>query len=99
MVSPHIDMPNNQKLTAMIAQLIESTLKKKPGSVNPDDPLFSSKDGFDSFSLMEFVLQLEETFDMSIPDDDLDPDIFHSMNTIMVYLSDKLESQDLRGEK
>jgi acyl carrier protein len=75
----------------MITQLIESTLKKKPGSVNSDDPLFSSKQGFDSFSLMEFVLQLEETFDISIPDDDLDPDIFQSVNTIVVYLSDKLE--------
>lgn len=84
-------IPNKQNLTAMITQLIEATLKKKPSSINLDDPLFSGKDGFDSFSLMEFVLQLEETFDMSIPDEDLDPDIFYSVNTILAYLSHKLE--------
>jgi acyl carrier protein len=77
-----------------VVRLVASTLGKKPGSVGPDDPLFSSKTGFDSFSLMELVLLLEDAFDLSIPDDDLDPDIFHSVRTITSYLSARIEQVD-----
>jgi acyl carrier protein len=77
-----------------VAGLVASTLGKKPGSVRPDDPLFSSQAGFDSFSLMELVLRLEDTFELSIPDEALDPDIFHSVRTITAYLSVRLEQVD-----
>jgi acyl carrier protein len=77
-----------------LARLVASTLGKKPGSVRPDDPLFSSQAGFDSFSLMELVLLLEDTFELSIPDQDLDPDIFHSVNTIASYVQDRLSANE-----
>jgi acyl carrier protein len=77
-----------------VARLVASTLGKKPGSVRLDDPLFSSQSGFDSFSLMELVLLLEDTFELSIPDEDLDPDIFYSARTITAYLSIRLEQVD-----
>jgi acyl carrier protein len=77
-----------------VARLVASTLGKKPGSVRPDDPLFSSQAGFDSFSLMELVLLIEDTFELSIPDEDLDPDIFHSVKTIVTYLHDRLGQTD-----
>jgi acyl carrier protein len=77
-----------------VARLVASTLGKPPGSVKPDDPLFSSQAGFDSFSLMELVLRLEDAFELSIPDEDLDPDIFHSVRTITAYLSVRLEQVD-----
>ena len=73
------------------SRLVASTLGKEPGSVKPDDPLFSSQAGFDSFSLMELVLLLEDTFELSIPDQDLDPDVFHSVRTITSYLRVRLE--------
>ncbi len=82
--------PSQQDLMNMVMPLVETTLKKKAGTVGPDEALFATNQGFDSFSLMEFVLQLEETFDISIPDDDLDPDIFYSINTIIAYLSEQL---------
>jgi acyl carrier protein len=77
-----------------VSRLVASTLGKKPGSVRPDGPLFSSQAGFDSFSLMELVLLLEDTFELSIPDQDLDPDIFHSVNTIVSYVQDRLDQRD-----
>ena len=77
-----------------VARLVASTLGKKPGGLRPDDPLFSSQAGFDSFSLMELVLLLEDTFELSIPDEDLDLDIFHSVRTITAYLSVRLEQVD-----
>ena len=77
-----------------VAGLVASTLGKKPGNIKPDDPVFSSQAGFDSFSLMELVLLLEDTFELSIPDEDLDPDIFHSVNTIVSYVQDRLDQRD-----
>jgi acyl carrier protein len=77
-----------------VAGLVASTLGKKPGSVRSDDPLFSSQAGFDSFSLLELVLRLEDTFAISIPDEDLDPDIFHSVETIASYLQVRKGQRD-----
>jgi acyl carrier protein len=82
--------PSNQALEDTVAQLVTAALGKKPGSVRPDDPLFSSQAGFDSFSLMELVLRLEDTFGLSIPDDELDPSIFHSIRTIASYVRSRL---------
>jgi acyl carrier protein len=82
---------NPQALENVVIDLVTSTLSRKPGNIKPDDPLFSSQIGFDSFSLMEFVLRLEDTFGISIPDEDLDPDIFYSIKTVVAYLQIRLE--------
>ncbi|MBN1219958.1 MAG: hypothetical protein JXM69_13605 [Anaerolineae bacterium] len=78
------------RLEQMIIDLVKSTLGEKSINVNPNAPLFSSQTGFDSFALMEFVLRLEDTFGISIPDEDLDPDIFHSLRTVTVYVQARL---------
>jgi acyl carrier protein len=88
------DVPSDQALEDTVTRLVTATLGKKSGIVKQDEPLLSSKVGFDSFSLMELVLRLEDTFDLSIPDEDLDPDIFHSVKTIVTYLHDRLRQTD-----
>ena len=80
-----------QKLEDEVIELVTTTLGKKPNSIRPEDPLFSTQTGFDSFSLMEFVLRLEDTFGISIPDDHLDPDVFASVETIVTYIQTRLE--------
>ena len=87
-------LSSNQALEDTLSSLVASILGKNPKSVKPEEPLFSAQDGFDSYSLMELVLQLEDTFDLSIPDEDLDPDIFHSVKTITAYLKARLEQMD-----
>jgi acyl carrier protein len=84
----------DQALEDTVSKLVALLLGKNPSSVKLDDPLLSTQDGFDSYSLLEFVLQLEDTFGLSIPDEDLDPDIFHSIETIIVYLRARLEQKD-----
>lgn len=71
--------------------LIKASLDKESASFRPEDPLFSGEAVFDSFSLMEFVLRLEEAFGIDIPDEDLDPDIFHSVKTIVAYVQRHLD--------
>ena len=84
------EIPSDRSLEDIIIGLVTSTLDKKPGSVGPEDALFSSRAGFDSFSLMELVLRLEDTFDLSIPDEDLDPDVFQSVRSIARYVKAQL---------
>lgn len=87
-------VPNPQVLEDVVTRLVTSALGEKRGSVEPDAPLFSSQAGFDSFSLMELVLRLEEAFSLSIPDEDLDPEVFQSVTTIVSYLRARLEGED-----
>jgi len=87
-------VPSHQVLEDTIIRLVMSTLGKKPGSINPNEALLSSPAYFDSYALMELVLRLEDTFCINIPDEDLDPDIFHSVNTIASYLRIRLEQGD-----
>ena len=84
---------SQRTLEDTVIQLVATTLGKKPGGVESDEPLLSSQTGFDSFSLMELVLHLEDTFDISIPDEDLDPDIFQSVQTIVSYLKVRLDQE------
>jgi acyl carrier protein len=83
----------DQALEDTVAHLATSALGKKPGPIGLYDPLLSGEAGFDSISLMEFVLRLEDTFRISIPDEDLDPDIFYSVKTIASYLRARLEPE------
>ncbi len=83
----------DQALEDMVAHLAALALGEKSGPVGPDDPLLSGEAGFDSVSLMEFVLRLEDTFGVSIPDEDLDPDIFYSVKSIAAYLRARPEPE------
>lgn len=86
-------MTSKEELQGTILQLASATLGKKLGRIRPDAPMFSSRDGFDSIALMEFVLRLEEAFGMKIPDEDLDPEIFYSLETVAAYVQARLESR------
>jgi acyl carrier protein len=86
--------PNKQEMENRVIQLVASTLGHKPRHIKPTTPLLSSQISFDSFALMEFVLRLENAFGLTIPDEDLDPDVFYSVETIISYLRVRLEQED-----
>ena len=81
---------SREGLTETVIHLIALTLANNGVKIKPDTPLFSSQGVFDSVGLLEFVLRLEDTFNISIPDEHLDPDIFHSPETIVGYLNSRL---------
>jgi acyl carrier protein len=82
---------DKQSLMDTVIDLIATMLGQKRVKIKPTTPLLSGEKVFDSFGLMEFVLRLEDTFGISIPDEDLDPDIFDSPQTIVGYLRRRLE--------
>ena len=84
----------DRDLESRIIEIVTTTLDNKSKSIKVDDPLFSGQTGFDSFSLMELVLQLEDNYCLSIPDEDLDIDNFYSVRTIVTYLRTRLKAED-----
>ena len=84
-------LPRKKELMETVINLATVTFDKKRAKIRPNTHLLSSQAGFDSVGLLEFVLRLEDTFGLSIPDEDLDPDIFYSPETIAAYLHTRLE--------
>lgn len=84
---------NSQALEDTIIRLATAALTNKPKKIKPNAPLLSDQIGFDSFSLMEFVFRLEEAFEIQVPDQDLDPDIFYSIETVVAYIQSRLRQK------
>ncbi|MBF1700291.1 MAG: acyl carrier protein [Streptococcus sanguinis] len=47
--------------------------------------------GVDSVDLMEFIINLEEAFDIEIPDEDMDN--FKTISDVVAYIHEKLKKQ------
>jgi acyl carrier protein len=60
----------------------------KPVNPAPDESLFESG-LLDSFSLTDLVSALEAEFKISVPDSDLNPRKFDSIQRILAYLEKK----------
>lgn len=69
---------------ATIQRLIEAVSKKKV-TVAPDESLFDSG-LLDSFALPDLVAALEQEYSIRIPDSDLNPRKFDSIERIEAYL-------------
>jgi acyl carrier protein len=70
-----------------ILELISSTAKK-PVNIEPGESLFESG-VLDSFALPDLVAALEQEFGLSIPDSDLNPRKFDSVERIEEYLDSR----------
>ena len=84
------DELTDQTMMATVIDLVAKAVGDKPARIGPETMLFSSLKTFDSFAILELVLRLESTFALSIPDEDLDRDIFRSPQTIVAYLFRRL---------
>jgi acyl carrier protein len=84
---------NSRDLEHTLTRLVSTTLGKSKKRLQPNALLISSSSDFDSFSLWELILRIEETFGIEIPDDDFDPSNFHSIATIASYLRCRLEQE------
>jgi len=74
------------KVREKVIELAAISLGRSPNTFDMNETLYGTQSGFDSFALMEFILRLEEEFGITIPDQDLDPDIFASVKTVSDYV-------------
>lgn len=72
---------------ATILKIIQ-TVSKKNASPSPDESLFDSG-LLDSFALTDLVAELEKQFGIRIPDADLNPRKFDSVERIEEYLTSR----------
>ena len=79
-----------QNVQEIVIELASISLGRDSDAPGVDEPLYGTETGFDSFSLLEFILRLEDEFGIAIPDEDLDPQIFRSINTIVTYVLRRL---------
>ncbi|MDH4137043.1 MAG: phosphopantetheine-binding protein [Anaerolineae bacterium] len=83
-----------QTVQEKVIELASISLGRGSETLGVDEPLYGTEAGFDSFSLLEFILHMEDEFGMAIPDEDLDPDIFRSINTVVAYVLRRIEEKE-----
>lgn len=76
-------MTNHDRITKIVAEIA-----KKPVSLDASESLFDSG-LLDSFALTDLVAALEKEFGLAIPDADLNPRKFDSIERIAEYLSSR----------
>lgn len=79
------------KVRKKVIELAAISLDRNTNTFDINESLYGTQSGFDSFALMEFILRLEEEFGITIPDQDLDPDIFASVKTVSDYVSKQVK--------
>lgn len=78
---------NFEAVNLEIRQMIKDKLNMcmEPADIE-DELLFGSSSGFDSTGLLEFILALEDRYDIIVPDEDLIPGNFGSITQITNYV-------------
>ncbi|MCF1284881.1 acyl carrier protein [Streptococcus sinensis] len=76
------------------AKIVE-VIQEHEGADFSVSPELSLKDelGVDSVDLMEFIIDLEDTFAIEIPDEQIDH--FKNISDIVIYIHGKLKKQDI----
>ena len=69
--------------------IVETFLFGQGGDELSDDDSLLENEVFDSNGVLEFVLYLEETFDIEISDEELLPDNLDSINRLVEFLKSK----------
>jgi|GEM_PF-434797 len=88
------EVERTQVVWKKVIELVSISLGRGSDAPGVDEPLYGTETGFDSFSLLEFILRLEDEFGIAIPDEDLDPDIFRSINTVVAYVLRRIEEKE-----
>ncbi len=80
---------NKTEISKEIKSMVEQELNMQV--VEEEELLFGVAGGFDSLSLLNFILKLESKYNVIIPDDDLVPENFATIDSIAVYIMTLLD--------
>ena len=75
---------NQNRINEIVAEIAG-----KPVQIEPDESLFENG-LLDSFGLTDLVTKLEKEFGIRIPDGDLNPRKFESIEKITAYVADRV---------
>jgi acyl carrier protein len=80
--------PSGVSLDERISQIIIDQLGAKPGQIVPGASFIDDL-GADSLAIVQFVMAIEEAFDIEIPDEDADA--LRTIGDAFAYLQRRLE--------
>ena len=80
--------PSGSSLDERISQIVIEQLGAKPAQIVPDASFIDDL-GADSLAIVQFVMAIEEAFDIEIPDEDADA--LRTIGDAFVYLQRRLE--------
>ena len=75
------------------AYLRESVMYRRTKPLADDDSLVKSK-LLDSLAMLSLIAFLEEAFEIDVSDDEVEPEVFDSINSLTDYVLRKKSSQD-----
>lgn len=82
---------NREDVVIAVATILRERLALPQGHVLDEDTgLLGSGVGLDSFEVLQLVAALEERFGLTIDDDDLQPDHFRTVGTLLRFLEARL---------
>lgn len=82
---------DSAKISKEIKKMVEQELNMQ--AMEDEALLFGVAGGFDSLSLLSFILELESKFNVIIPDDDLVPENFATIDSIATYITTLLNNE------
>jgi len=80
-----------QKLKSDIKELIVRSLmleEVKPAEIEDSAPLFGEGLGLDSVDALELAIEIERSFNVTIPDDEDNRKIFTSVDSLANYITE-----------
>lgn len=86
-------MSPTPELTTEIIHLLADVLNLGPHSVlQADSPLLGSVPELDSMAVINLITALEESFGISVQDDEISGATFESVATLTAYVGQKLDA-------
>ena len=80
-----------------LKQLIIDSLNlegMEPDEIADDMPLFGDGLGLDSVDALELVVAMEKYFDMKIKSDEIQPEAFQNVISLLAYIEQRREAMD-----
>jgi acyl carrier protein len=87
-------MTTPENLKQEVKRLIVDRLRLEidPNEIDDEAPLFGDGLGLDSIDALELVVGLEQTFGITVPDEDVGREAFASVNALTRYILENREN-------
>jgi acyl carrier protein len=85
-------MERNEILGQLRNVIVENLEVQVAAQLNETDRLYEDLN-IDSIMVLQLMVYIEEVFDVSIPEEDVDPSVFQSLGSLISFI------QDLRKSK
>ncbi len=80
---------NRSEITEQVRAALAAVLNKEMGDIDEDTRLFEDL-AMDSTSVIELLMALEDTTDLVIDPDELDPTVFKTLRSLTEYVESSL---------